>query len=121
MKRYIYLLVFGFLFTQTAVYAETIRGMIINLDQANNILSVRRTDNSKNTPEQVAVQVKSDTETKNVASLKELQVGHEVKIEAKENKTSGLLEAKSIEVTNGQTAPAQASSNKTPDSGQGNY
>lgn len=119
MKRYIYLLAFGFLFSQSAVYAETIRGMITNLDSTNNVLSIRRTDNSKTTAEQLAIQVKSDTQTKNVASLKELQVGHEVKIDAKENKTSGLFEAKSIEVTNSQ--PAVEPPSKIPGTNQESY
>src|SRR5437879_6166125 len=107
MKRFIYLSLFVFFLAQSAAYAETIRGMITNLDPTNNMLIVRRTDASSSTSQDINVKVQTDTKTKNVASLKELQVGHEVKIDAKENKASGVFEAKSIEVTGSQ--PTQAS------------
>ena len=110
MKRYIYLLLFGFLLTQSVVYAETIRGMITNLDPATNTLLIRRTDTSSTTSQDINVKVKTDTKTTNVASLKELQVGHEVKIDAKEDKASGVFEAKSIEVTGSQSTQASSAS-----------
>ena len=97
-KRYIYSLFLAFLFAQPNAYAETIRGMITDLDAAHDILIVRRTDPSKEMEQQLNIKVKSDTKTKNVASLKELQVGHEVKMDVKEDKMTGIYEAKSIEV-----------------------
>ncbi|MBI2095242.1 MAG: hypothetical protein HYT89_03645 [Candidatus Omnitrophica bacterium] len=109
MRRYIYLSLLAFCLAQSVAYAEMIRGVIVNLDPAHDTLSVKRTDASKDKPQQLDVKVKSDTQTKNVASLKELQVGHEVKIDAKEDKTSGVYEAKSVEVTSAQSAQAPSS------------
>ncbi len=126
MKRYIYPLFFGLLLMQPAAYAETIRGMITNLDPANNIVIVRRADASNSVPQDVNVRVKTDTKTKNVASLKELQVGHEVKIDAKEDKASGVYEAKFIEVTGSQSTTTAASTavqstSSTPGTADNNY
>ena len=99
MKRSIYLLIAGFVLSQSAAYAEVIQGMIINVDPASDMISVRQAVPSKHTPQQLEIKVKNDTKTKNVASLKELRVGQEVRVDAKENKQTNLFEAKSIEVT----------------------
>jgi hypothetical protein len=103
MKRCIYLLLFGFFAAQTVGYAEMIQGMIVTLDSANNMLIVRRTDTPKDGVQQITVKVKSDTKTQNVASLNELKMGQEVKIDAKES-NPGVYEAESVEVTASQVA-----------------
>lgn len=85
------------LFFWSWVCAEAIQGTITSMDVSKNKLNVTRTDIVKS-PQVVNVVVKDETQTKNVASLKELQVGQEVKIDAAEDKASGVWEARSIEV-----------------------
>ena len=107
MKRYLRLSLAGALCLPAAAYAEMIQGSITHVDSANDMLSIRQASAPAGSPQEINVRVKSDTKTKNVASLHELQVGQEVKIDAQENKAGGgLLEAKTIEVTGGSPAPA---------------
>src|SRR5262245_45890117 len=96
MKRSVYGFLVGLLLVPAVARAEMIQGMITAIDPANDTLGVRKSGSSQ----QLNIKVKSDTKTKNVASLKELQVGQQVKIDAKEDKSAGVWEAKSVEVTN---------------------
>lgn len=98
MKKSIYLLLAGIVLSQVAAQAEIIRGTITNMDPVNNILRVRREGPSKNVYDDISVKVKADTVAKNVASLQELQVGHDVTIDAQANKATGSFDAKSIEL-----------------------
>lgn len=98
MKRSIYILLAGIVLSQVSAQAEIIRGTITSMDPVSNIMHVRREGPSKNVYDDISVNVKADTVAKNVASLQELQVGHDVTIDAQANKVSGSFEAKSIEL-----------------------
>ena len=109
VKRYLRLSLAGALCLPAAAYAEMIQGMITHVDTANDMLSIRQTSAPAGSPQEVNVRVKSDTKTTNVASLHELQVGQEVKIDAQGNTSAGgVLEAKTIEVTGGTPVAATA-------------
>ncbi|MBI4432327.1 MAG: hypothetical protein HY592_02450 [Candidatus Omnitrophica bacterium] len=110
MKRYTILVLAGLIAGSSVAYAETIRGMINTIDAARDMVGITRSDAAGTQPQEVNVKVTRDTKTKNVATLKDLQVGQEVKVDAKEDKAGGVWVAKTVEVTtpDAMSAPATA-------------
>ena len=119
MKRSIYLLIGGLALASNAAYAEMIQGTIASVDPSRSQFSIQPMDTSKDVQH---VEFKDTTRTKNLLSPQNLQVGQEVKVDVKK-RSGDLLEAKSIELTNAQSAqnsPASQSSDSEPSSAGGN-
>ena len=98
MKKHFYLML-GMILSASVASAEMIQGTIAFVDPTSHMISVRRFDKARSGPAQFLVKIKDDTKTRNVASASELQVGQEVKVDARQNRTEKILEADTIEVT----------------------
>ena len=99
MKRLIYALLLGLFLTQSAAYAEMIRGTITSVDPTNNMFCILKKNILGRTSKELTVKFDDQTQAKNLASLDQLRIGEKVKVDAKKDKASGLLEAKSVELT----------------------
>ena len=112
MKRTVYLMIGGLLLASGAAYAEMIQGTVASVDPSNHQICIQPSDVTKGLK---FVQFKNDTRTMNVASPQDLQVGQEVKVDAKKG-SNNQLEAKSIEVTATPLAQAASQPISVPDS-----
>ncbi len=98
MKRFIFLSLFGILMAQSA-YAETVQGVIVNMNPVTDTLSIKRTDISPNAAiQELYVKVSNDTLTKNFTSLDQLKIDHKVKMDVTQGDAPVLMDAQSIEI-----------------------
>jgi hypothetical protein len=110
MKRILYLTIVGFFALQTIAFAEWIKGTVLSVDEQNNQITIKRSnemlDTNKNLPAQVLdrmeLKVNENADLKNVSSLSELQPGSEVRVNIRQNPQNPEVtawEATSIEST----------------------
>jgi hypothetical protein len=115
MKRIIYLTMLGFFALTTVAHAEWIKGTVLDVDDSNNTITIKRAneleDNNRNLPPQIPerlqLKVRDDASFKNLSSLSELQAGNEVRVNVKTNKyNSAAWEASDVELTDASNAAA---------------
>lgn len=91
-------LMMGFVMVEATLYAETITGEVAAIDQVTHSISIRHVDLTTGNPQEEKFYVVDNAKFKGVHSLSDLKTGDMVKVEVKENKDSGVLEAKKIEM-----------------------
>ena len=88
----------GLLLPQTTVYADSIEGMIKNVDSTSRTLTIERSNAKAGEAREIQVKIPEDAKFKNFNTFGELQNGQEVKLDARENKDLGSWDAKSVEL-----------------------
>lgn len=78
-------------------FGEMFRGTIASIDPVSSLLTLSHADPATGIGHEVKISVSESTQFKGIGALEELKPGDAVKVEAKENKETGLLEAKKIE------------------------
>ncbi|MBI4372536.1 MAG: hypothetical protein HY585_02265 [Candidatus Omnitrophica bacterium] len=90
------LVIIGMLVFEPGASAETIQGVVIHVDSVLNYLLLARTDLMMTTAEELKIIIPPDTELRGIASLADLEVGDEIRVDA--FKESGrTYEANTIE------------------------
>ena len=98
MRKSIIAVVFGLVALPALAYAESFDANVTSVDPAANTVTVSPTEKTDKLPSTLTVAVKEDAKFKNAATLADVKTGDHVKINAKENKDTGVWEGKSVEV-----------------------
>ena len=83
------------------VYADIFKGEIKGINADSGLVIILPKDPATGTIgiDQLQVQTSSKTKLENFASLNELRLGDELKVDGKQDKKSGICNAKSLSVT----------------------